>query len=237
VSPGAIIDVALPAVTGACMLVAIYAVFLYAPPDKVTPGQPIFYVHLAMWLPTYVAFVMVGVAGLLYLWRRTAVWDRLGQFAAEVGLLFCSLGLVTGSIWARPAWGTWWTWDPRLTLSLILWIIYASYLLLRIMSTDREQGSRLAAVLGIAGVANLYLVYKAIYWWAAIHPAVLRTREGGSGLPDPRMRFALIICIVAFFLLFLWILRLRMQTAVLEESTEELRERLAERREPSWTNS
>jgi heme exporter protein C len=233
----AIIDVMLPAATAVCMLAAIYAVFLYAPPDKVTPGQPIFYVHLAMWLPTYVAFVVVGVSGLLYLWQRTNVWDRLGQFSAEVGLLFCSLGLATGSIWARPAWGTWWTWDPRLTLSLILWIIYATYLLLRIMSTDREQGSRLAAILGIAGVANLYLVYKAIYWWGAIHPAVLRTREGGSGLSDPRMRFTLMICVVAFFLLFLWILRLRMQTAELEEGTEELREQLTERRESSWTNS
>lgn len=236
-SSRSVMDAVLPAATGVCMLAAICAVFLYAPPDRVTPGQPIFYVHMAMWLPTYAAFVTVGMAGLLFLWRRAPVWDRLGHFAAEVGLVFCSLGLATGSIWARPAWGTWWTWDPRLTLSLILWIIYASYLLLRMLSTDRDQGGRLAAVLGIAGVANLYLVYKAIYWWGAIHPAVLRTREGGSGLPDPRMRFTLLICMLAFFLLFAWLLRLRMQTAELEDATEELRQRLAKRQESPWISS
>jgi len=80
-------------------------------------------------------------------------------------------------------------------------------------------------------------VYKAVYWWGAIHPAVLRTREGGSGLPDPRMRLTLLICMVAFFLLFLWLLRLRMQTAALEDATEELRERLAKRQECSWSSS
>jgi heme exporter protein C len=230
-------DIVLPVATGVCMLAAVWAVFLYAPPDRVTPAQPIFYVHMAMWLPTYVAFIIVGLAGFLFLWQRTPVWDRLGRFAAEVGLVFCSLGLATGSIWAKPAWGTWWTWDPRLTLSLILWLIYAGYLLLRTLSTDREQGSRLAAVLGIAGVANLYLVYKAIYWWGAIHPAVLRTHEGGSGLPDPRMRFTLLICLLAFFFLFLWLLRLRMQTGALEDKTEDLRHRLARRQESTWSSS
>jgi len=229
-------DVVLAVATLACMLAAIYAAF-HVPADRQTPAQRIFYVHLAMWLPTYSAFLLVGAAGLLYLWRRTPFWDRLGQVSAEVGLVFCSLGLATGSIWAKPAWGTWWTWDPRLTLSLILWIIYAGYLLLRVLSTDREQGSRLAAVLGIAGVANLYLVYKAIYWWGAIHPAVLRTRQGGSGLTDPRMQVTLILCLVAFFLLFVWLLRLRLQTAALEDSTEEIRERLASLQESSWISN
>lgn len=225
------LDLVFAATTGLAMLIAVYTPFLYAPPDRLTPAQPIFYVHLAMWLPTYFAFILVGVASLAYLWGRESRWDRLARLAAEVGLVFCTLGLATGSIWAKPAWGTWWTWDPRLTLSLILWIIYATYLLLRGMTTDREQGARLAAILGIAGTANLYLVYKAIYWWGAIHPAVLRTRTGGSGLPDPRMRVTLGASIIAFFLLFMWVLRLRVQAAELEEGVEELRAQLGERGE------
>lgn len=226
------VDVALAAATAFGMLIAVYTPFLYAPPDRLTPAQPIFYVHLAMWLPTYFAFVLVGVASFAYLWRRQARWDRLARLAAEVGLVFCTLGLATGSIWAKPAWGTWWTWDPRLTLSLVLWIIYATYLLLRGMTSDHEQGARLAAILGIAGTVNLYLVYKAIYWWGAIHPAVLRTRTGGSGLSDPRMRVTLVVCIMAFFLLFMWVLRLRVQTAELEEGVDDLRAQLSEQGEP-----
>jgi len=225
---GPIADILFGAATFVLMVASLYTVYLYVPADRQTPAQRIFYVHLALWLPTYLAFITVGVAGALYLWRRSPLWDRIGHVTAQVGMVFCTLGLATGSIWAKPAWGKWWTWDPRLTLSLVLWIIYGAYLLLRTLSTDREQGSRLAAVLGIAGVANLYIVYKAIYWWGAIHPAVLRTRKGGSGLTDPRMQLTLVLCLIAFLVLSLWMTRLHLQTAALEETTEEIRERLAD---------
>ena len=111
---------------------ALYLVFVQVPTDSFQgPVQRIFYVHMAMWLATFSAFGLVAVASLLYLWKRQPAWDHLGRASAELGLLFCSLGLITGSIWAKPIWGTWWTWDPRLTLTLILWMIYAAYLLLR----------------------------------------------------------------------------------------------------------
>src|SRR5262249_56921222 len=106
---------------------------------------------MAMWLDTFTAFAIVGIASLLYLWRRAARWDHLGRAAAELGLLFCSLGLATGSIWAQPIWGTWWTWDPRLTLTLVLGVIYAASLLLRNLATEPQQGATLAA--GVAGAA------------------------------------------------------------------------------------
>ena len=210
------------------MLAALYLVFVAVPSDAFQgPIQRIFYVHMAMWLATFTAFGIVGVASLLYLWKRALRWDHLGRASAELGLVFCSLGLATGSIWARPIWGTWWTWDPRLTLTLVLWMIYAAYLLLRSMSTDPQQGATLAAILGVSGVVDLYLINRAVYWWRGIHPAVIVTKKGGSGMTDPLMRVTLIVTLLAFFLLFLWLLRLRLREARLQESVDELREQLA----------
>jgi len=220
-------DRILPPATLAAMLAALYLVFVAVPTDEFQgPVQRIFYVHMAMWLNTFTAFAMVGVASLLYLWRRTPRWDRFGRAAAELGLLFCSLGLATGAIWAKPIWGTWWTWDPRLTLTLILWMIYAAYLLLRNLAAEAQQGATLAAVLGVSGVVDLYLINRAVYWWRGIHPAVIVNREGGSGLADPLMRLTLLICMLAFFLLFLWLLRLRLSTARLEDTVDHLREQV-----------
>lgn len=221
------IDLILAPATIAAMLGALYCVFVAVPTDSFQgPVQRIFYVHMAMWLNTFTAFAIVGIASLLYLWQRSARWDQLGRAAAELGLLFCSLGLATGSIWAKPIWGTWWTWDPRLTLTLILWMIDAAYLLLRTLATEPQQGATLAAVLGVSGVVDLYLINRAVYWWRGIHPAVIVNREGGSGLSDPLMQLTLVACMLAFFLLFLWLLRLRLRAARLEDTVEQLRARL-----------
>jgi heme exporter protein C len=225
---GSLTDRLLPVATVAAMLGAVYLVFVAVPTDAYQgPVQRIFYVHMAMWLNTFTAFAIVGMASLLYLWRRTPGWDHLGRASAELGLLFCSLGLATGSIWGKPIWNTWWTWDPRLTLTLILWMIYAAYLLLRTLVTEPQQGATFAAILGVSGVVDLYLVNRAVYWWRSIHPAVIVTREGSSGLPDPVMRLTLGICMVAFFLLFLWLLRLRLRAARLQDELDELRGALA----------
>ena len=221
-------DRLLAAATTVAIAAALVLVFIAVPTDSFQgPVQRIFYVHMAMWLNTFTAFAIVGVASLLYLWRRAARWDQLGRAAAELGLLFCSLGLATGSIWAKPIWGTWWTWDPRLTLTLVLWMIYAAYLLLRNLATEPRQGATLAAVLGVSGVVDLYLINRAVYWWRGIHPAVIVNREGGSGLSDPLMRVTLLVSMIAFFLLFLWLLRLRLRTARLQDRIDELRGRLA----------
>lgn len=221
-------DRLLPPAVIVSMLGALYLVFIGAPTDGFQgPVQRIFYVHMAMWLCTFTAFGMVGVASLLYLWKRTPGWDHLGRAAAELGLVFCSLGLATGSIWAKPIWATWWTWDPRLTLTLILWMIYAAYLLLRSLASEPRQGATLAAILGVSGVVDLYLINRAVYWWRGIHPAVIVNREGGTGLADPWMRVALVVCMLAFFLLFLWLLRLRIRTARLQDTVDDLRAHLA----------
>lgn len=219
-----ITDRIVPAAVVLSMAAALYLVFIAVPNDAVQgPVQRIFYVHLAMWLPTFAAFGIVGVTSLLFLWKRDRRWDHIATSSAELGLLFCTLGLATGCIWAKPIWGTWWTWDPRLTLTLILWMIYAAYLLLRSLATDPNHGAVMAAILGVSGVVNLYLVNRAVYWWRGIHPAVVVTKEGESGLTDPMMRLTLMVCLLAFFLLFLWLLRLRVRTAHLEDEVDELR--------------
>jgi heme exporter protein C len=222
-------DALLPPAVVVTMLAALYMIFIGVPTDSFQgPVQKIFYVHMAMWLATFTAFGLVALASIIYLWKRDPEWDRRGRSAAELGLVFCTLGLATGSIWARPIWGTWWTWDPRLTLTLVLWMIYAAYLLLRSLSNSAEQGAVLAAILGVSGVVDLYLINRAVYWWRGIHPAVLVQKQGGgSGLQDPLMRLTLLITMLAFFLLFLWLLRLRIRTARLQDTLEDMRERLA----------
>jgi heme exporter protein C len=220
-------DRLLPPATIVAMMAALYLVIAVPSDAFQGPVQRIFYVHMAMWLATFTAFAMVGVASLMYLWKRAPHWDNFGRAAAELGLLFCTLGLATGCIWAKPIWGTWWTWDPRLTLTLVLWMIYAAYLLLRNLATEPSQGATLAAILGVSGVVDLYLINRAVYWWRGIHPAVIATREGGTGLADPMMRITLVVCMLAFFLLFLWLLRLRLRSARLQNDVDDLRARLA----------
>lgn len=220
-------DSILSSATLVTMIAALSAIFLYAPAEaEQRDVQRIFYLHLAMWLPTFSAFGLVGLASLMFLWKRDVRWDRLGAASAELGLVFCTLGLATGSIWAKPIWGVWWTWDPRLTLTLVLWMIYAAYLLLRTLSTDPGQGAVLSAILGATGVLDLFLINRAVYWWRGIHPAVVQTREGGSGLQDPRMQITLILTLLAFFLLFIWLLRIRLHNARMEEQLDELTDQL-----------
>ena len=216
-------DAILPPATFLVMLAAIYMVFVAVPTDKVQGiVQRIFYFHVPLAIMTFLAFGTVAVASVLFLWRGTRTWDRLAHAAAEVGMLFCTLVLITGPIWARPVWGTWWTWDARLTTTLILWLIYAAYLMLRSVSAG-DQGARYAAVLGVVGAVDIPIINRSVYWWRTIHPAVLVTREGGSGLADPAMRMTLEICFLAFFLLFLWLTWVRNENMRLSDEVDALR--------------
>ena len=217
-------DTMLPAATFLAVAAAIYLVFIYVPNDRVQGiVQRIFYFHVPLAIMTFVAFGTVAVASIGFLWRGTRLWDRLAHASAEVGMLFCSLVLITGPIWAKPIWGTWWTWDARLTTTLILWLIYAAYLMMRSASGPGEQGARYAAILGIVGAVDIPIINRSVYWWRTIHPAVLVTREGGSGLSDPRMQATLGLCFLAFLLLFLWLLWVRHESLRLRDAIEELR--------------
>ncbi len=221
------VDLVLGPLTALTMLVAIYMVFVYVPNDKVQGAvQRIFYFHVPLAIMTFVAFGAVAVASLLFLWRGTRTWDRLAHSSAEVGMVFCTLVLITGPIWARPIWGTWWTWDARLTTTLILWLIYAAYLMLRGVSGPGDQGARYAAILGVVGALDIPIINRSVYWWRTIHPAVLITREGESGLADPRMQTTLAVSFLAFFLLFVWLLWVRNETVRLRDGLDNLRQQV-----------
>jgi len=218
------IDSLLPPLTFFTMTLALYLVFVYVPTDEAQGiVQRIFYFHVPIAMMTYCSVGTVALFSALYLWRGDAVYDRIAHAGGELAVLFCALVLITGPIWARPIWGTWWTWDARLTATLILWLIYAAYLMLRSVSPG-EQGARYAAVLGIVGAFDVPIINRAVYWWRTIHPAVLVNREGGTGLADPRMQATLFVSFVAFFLLFLLFLRMRTDSLRLTKSVEDLRQ-------------
>lgn len=198
---------------GLLMLAAIYMVFAWVPTEA-DQGivQRIFYFHVPCAWVAFAAFGLVAICGIFYLWLGQQVWDDLGYAAAETGMVFCTLVLITGSLWAKPIWGTWWTWDSRLTTTLILWLLYGGYLLLRAMADETPQVARFAAVIGIVAAADVPVVIVSVRLWRTIHPAVLVTRQGAHGLEDPRMVATLLVAMVAFTAMFAWLLTLRLAT-------------------------
>jgi heme exporter protein C len=207
------VNLSLGALTAILMVAAIYMVFDYVPTEA-EQGivQRIFYFHVPCAWVAFASFGLVAICGIFYLWLGSDIWDDLGYAAAENGMVFCTLVLVTGSIWAKPIWGAWWTWDSRLTTTLILWLLYGGYLMLRSMADDTPQVARFAAVIGIVAAADVPVVVVSVRLWRTIHPAVLVTRQGGHGLEDPRMVATLLVALAAFTALFLWLLILRFST-------------------------
>lgn len=209
-------DSMLPWLTLTTMIVALAMVFLYVPNERVQGlVQRIFYFHLPAAWNTFLGFFIVAGASVSYLWQGSRFSDLLAQAAAEIGMVFCTIVLVTGSIWARPIWGVWWTWDPRLTMVIVLWTIYAAYLLLRHLAGDTEQIARYAAVLGIVGVLDIPLLHIAVRLWRGIHPKVDKMA--------PEMMWTLLMCTVAFLCLFTWMLWLRLRSLSLREEIITLR--------------
>jgi len=200
-------------VAAVLMIAALYMVFLYVP-NEATQGlvQRIFYFHVPCAWVAFAGFGIVAISGALYLWLGDQVWDDLGQAAAETGMVFCTLVLITGSIWAKPIWGVWWTWDSRLTTTLLLWLMYGGYLMLRAAAEETPNSARMAAVLGIIAALDVPVVVVSVRLWRTIHPAVLLTRQGGHGLEDPRMVATLLVAMAAFSALFAWLLMLRLAT-------------------------
>lgn len=209
-------DGVLPWLTLATMIAALAMVFLYVPNERVQGVvQRIFYFHLPAAWNTFLGFFIVAGASASYLWQGSRFSDLLARAAAEIGMVFCTIVLVTGSIWARPIWGVWWTWDPRLTMVIVLWTIYAAYLLLRHLAGDTEQIARYAAVLGIVGVLDIPLLHIAVRLWRGIHPKVDKMA--------PEMMWTLLMCTVAFLCLFTWMLWLRLRSLSLREEIITLR--------------
>ena len=181
--------------TGALLSFALYEALIAAPTEQTMGNvQRIFYYHVPSALTAFILFFINFFASIVYLVRRNPKADIIALVAAEVGVVFCTVNLVTGSIWARPVWGIWWTWDLRLTLTLVLWLIYVSYLVLRRFSSS-GQTPLLAAVLSVFGALDVPLVYFSIWFFRTQHPQPV---IGGGGSIDPQMLHALMINWAAF---------------------------------------
>lgn len=221
----------LPAATFLTMLAALWLVFMVVPTEReMGIVQRIFYFHVSSAWAAYLCFFLVAGASARYLWTGARGADRLAEAAAEVGVLFCTLVLITGPLWAKPVWGVWFTWDPRLTMTVILWGIYAAYIMLRAFGGEDEAVRRWAAVLGIVGVLDIPIIMVSVRLLRGIHPAVIVRREGGTGLVDPQMRLALWVSAAAILLLAAWLMQVRARSARLTEEVAALRrETLAQR--------
>jgi heme exporter protein C len=184
--------------TAVLLSFALYAAFVIAPTEQTMGNvQRIFYYHVPSAWVAFELFLINFVASVIYLIRRSAKADMVALVTAEVGVVFCTVVLITGPIWARPVWGIWWTWDLRLTLTLVLWLIYVSYLVLRRFSTS-SQTPLLAAVLAVFGALDVPLVYFSIWFFRTQHPAPV---IGGGGSLDPRMGWVLLYNWIAFMCL------------------------------------
>ena len=222
-------DRVLPWAASGAMFAALWSVFLYVPNERTMgPVQRIFYFHVNCWWAAYLGFFVAAGASGLYLWRGRSEHDWLARAAVEVGMLFCTIGLVTGPIWARPIWGTWWTWDPRLTMAVILWTIFSVYLVLRSSVRDDPEITRYAAVLAVVGVLDIPLIMISVRLWRGIHPSVISAPASKGGLEDPRMVVALLVTMVAFALLFAWLLWLRYEGLRLRDALHRVEDQMEE---------
>ena len=211
------------AVTAGAMAKALHAIFLEVPME-VTMGavQRIFYFHLPSAAVAFLAFAVSAGASVAYLIGRNLRWDRWAVSAAEIGVVFCSVVLVTGPIWAKPVWGIWWTWDARLTATFVLWLIYVSYLVMRGFLEEPVRRATISAVLSILGFLDVPLVYMANRWWRTQHPQPVIAGSAGSGL-DPQMWLGLLQALVALLLLFGFLMYQRLQLEQARQQVEALR--------------
>ena len=205
---------------------SLYLIFLYAPRERVMGDvQRVFYIHLPLAWNGLLAFAVTFVLSILYLKTRRAGFDRWAAASAEVGLLFTTLMLITGSLWARAAWGTYWTWEPRLTTAFLLWLMYAFYVILRRYIENRDKMRLLAAVYGIVAFINVPIVFMSIRWWRTLHPVVIKS----SGFQmEPEMVQTLMVALVSFTIFYGLLLWERARLAQVEERVERLRERIRE---------
>ena len=200
------------------MVAALYLIFIYVPTEsKMGVVQRIFYLMVPMGLIAMLAFIVTATGSILYLTKKSDKWDALAHSSCEVGVVFTTLALVTGSIWAKPVWGVWWDWGtPRLTSTLILWFIYLAYFLARNLATEEYRGATFAAVVAIIGLADIPIIILATTLWQGLHPPPLIFQEGGL---DPKMRFTVLMSVIAFTVLYIVLLRFRIS---LRQSEAEL---------------
>ncbi len=217
------LDTVLGALLLIVMILALYMAFLQAPRER-TMGdlQRIFYFHVPAGMIGLTAIAINFVASVAYLIRKDRWWDSLALAAAELGVVLLAIVLVTGPIWAKPVWLVWWTWSPRLTSALVLWMLYVAYLLVRNYIPDPDRRAGISAVFGIVAFVDAPIVWFSIRWWRDIHPSPMLETGGLS----PAMRPALWTCVAAFLLLLVYLLRRRLHLELARHDVEMLARRV-----------
>ena len=186
--------------------------FLESPPDRDMGNlQKIMYVHVPAAWSAFIAFFVVFGASIAYLWSGKPKHDLIAASAAEVGALLTALTLALGSIWGRPTWGVWWTWDPRLTSTAVLLVVFVGYLALRAFTDDYDRRARWSAVVGILGFLNVPVVYLSVRWWRTIHQV-----QSSPATVDTTFAWGLRINAIAFLLLMIYFIRERYRAAAME---------------------
>ena len=199
-----------------------WQVFFWVPTEaSMGIVQRIFYVHVPAWWVGFLALGIMALCSAVYLWLGLDKVDHAARAAAEGGLIFITIGLLTGPLWARIAWGTWWTWEARLTLSLLLWFIYVGYFMVRNATDNPERGKKFAAVVGIVGALNIPLIHVSVLWFRSLHPQPVVARVDGPQL-DPAMLTVLLTALAAWTFLFFSFFLLRYAAAQLEASVDQL---------------
>lgn len=209
------------------LIVAVLAVLAtlaraiwFTPPEALQgAAQKIFYVHAPSAWVAFLAFGLTALAGLLYLWLRDLRLDRIAESSAEVGVVFTTVVLITGPLWGKPVWGTWWTWDARLTSTLFLWFIYLGYLVLRGAIEDRALRARYSAVLGALGALLIPFIHLSVYLFRTLHPRPIVLKPSAPSLPG-NMLLTLLLAFGAFTLLYVALLRARYRLAGLRDAVD-----------------
>jgi len=209
-------------VVALCGLAGVYVLALGYTPVEARQGvaQKIFYLHVPAAWNALIAFSLVGVTSALYLWLHDPRLDRFAAASAEVGVAFSAVMLTTGPIWARPIWGTWWTWDARLTLTLLLFFLFIGYLALRAALHDPAERARFSAVVGILGMLLVPFIHLSVYLFRTLHPQPVVLKPSAPSLP-PEMLRTLLISTAVFTLLYVGLVTLRYGLAIAEDARDE----------------
>ncbi|MFC2031017.1 cytochrome c biogenesis protein [Chloroflexota bacterium] len=219
---------ALTAVSALLMMAAIYMALVAAPAANLQSetgryAQRIIYFHIATAWVGFLAFFVTFVGGIGYLRTQARKWDVVALSSAEIGTVFMLGVLISGSIWAKPAWGVWWVWDERLTISLIQFLIYVGYLMLRSSVEDPNRRARFAAVYGVVAFISVPINFIAIRMWRTQHPLMFGSEEGGLG---PNMMFAFMFCLFTFTIWYVTLMWHRIRLERLRDDVEQLKQEI-----------
>ena len=216
------------AASAALMALTLYLVFFWVPTEQnLGISQRIFYFHVPLGWLGLVSIMVVAAASAVHLKTRSKKWDDLAHSTAEFGVVFATLILVTGAIWAKPVWGVWWTWDARLTTTLILWFIYVSYLMIRAYGPRGSQGAQFGSVVALVGAIDAPIIYLATVWWRSAHPELNIGPLAESGSLESRMGLTLAVSVVAFSFMYIYLLMERYSLKRAESDLDELHQAVA----------